>query len=140
MSSVTQDWLEEIPWKMQSVLFTALRGPDERRDPHLKMANRWIRSNVLNDADHHNPFIVKKGDRRPSEIIDLLAHALEYVNVHYFGHFLHAFEIIGYHHPDRIVRIEAATVYEELCADILHLRPEPKLDMDLRLSDVTEHV
>lgn len=139
MSRVTQDWLDDIPWKMQSVLFTALRGPDERRDPHIKMANRWVRSKLLNDADPANPFIVKLGDRPPSEIINDLLTALEYTQVHYFTHLMHAFEIIGYHHPDGETRTEAGWVYVAM-ANNWHLPPESQSTMDRRLSDVTEHV
>src|SRR4051812_44139555 len=103
MSSVIQSWVHEIPWKMQSVLMTATRGPDEARHPRVKAVNRWIRSVLFHDADPANPFI-KHGDDPQDLLNDTfladLEHELEYLAVHYFGHLIHALEIIGYMHPD----------------------------------------
>jgi hypothetical protein len=139
MSSVIQDWVFDIPWKMQSVMFTSLRGPDEHRDQYIKMANRWIRSKLLHDADPDNPFIVKQGDLAPLEIIPELLTALEYTKVHYFTHIMHTFQIIGFYHPDWEVRIEASKVYKSMVSN-WHCKPESKEEMDARLSDVTQHV
>lgn len=138
-STVVQGWVSDLPLKMQSVLLTSTRGPDEFRHPHIKMANRWLRSVLFHDADPANPFIVKNGDKNLDEILDELAHELEYVSVHYFGHFIHAFEIIAARHPDQGVANIAAFTYIGLCAEILHLPPEPVADLERRLADITEH-
>lgn len=141
MSSVLQPWVEEMPWKMQSVLLTATRGPDNHRYKHIKIVNRWIRSQVFYDADPNNPFIAHP-DNIPIDnhgLVDALEHELEYVTVHYFGHFIHALEIIGYKHPDHDTARLSITLYYTMCARILHLPPEMARNFDLRLADVTKH-
>lgn len=139
LSPVFQPWVLELPWKMQSVLMTATRGPDDNRHKHIKMANRWIRDKLFFDADPANPFIIKAGDIEPEKILHELQLELEYTTVHYFGHFIHAFEIVGYMHPDKAVGNSAANVYTMLCNEVLHLPPETSWQMQLRLRDVTEH-
>lgn len=139
MSSVIQPWVFDLPWKMQSVLMTSTRGPDEVRLVHVKMANRWIRSVLFHDADPANPFIVKPGDKPPVAMVGDLQTELEYLRVHYFTHLIHAFEIIGYMHPDDEVAAMADCVYVKLCFEVLHLPPESKETFEARLSDVTIH-
>lgn len=135
---VFHDWVGELPWKMQSVLMTATRGPDEHRYANIKIVNRWIRSVVFRDADPRNPFIANN-DPLPNdpEVMDALEHELEYVSVHYFGHLIHALEIIGYEHPDRLGILstagQAMVLYAELCERILHLPCESPQGLRKRL-------
>lgn len=133
MTSVLQDWVMDLPLKMQSVLMTATRGPDNERFASIKVGNRWCRQHLFHDADPSNPFIVKPGDPQLPEILDRLARELEYTTVHYFGHFIHAFEIIGYKHPEPTVRALAMLVYSEMCAEVLHLPVESLDGMNARL-------
>lgn len=134
MSSVLQDWVSTMPIKMQSVCMTSVRGPDNFRYPSVKVANRWIRSQLFLDADPSNPFIVKPGD--PSILdqifLDNLQEEMEYTSVHYFTHVMHAFQIIGYHHPQEGTRAMASFVYGEFCI-WLHVNPETQSAMDYRL-------
>lgn len=154
MSSVTQDWVQALPWKMQSVLMASTRGPDNHRYKQVKVVNRWIRGHLFHDADPANPFITKPGDfdiailawvldeprlREREWWLGELEHELEYVTVHYFGHLIHALEIIGYMHPVADVGYAARYLYYELCQRILHLPPETDPELRLRLADVTEH-
>jgi hypothetical protein len=142
VSSVTQDWVQQLPWKMQSVLMTATRGPDEARHPGVKVLNRWIRGQLFHDADPANPFI-KNGDDPidlvSDEFLSGVEHELEYLAVHYFGHLIHALEIIGYTHPDCDVQEIGMGVYRELCLRILHLPVEGYSVFASRLMDVTIH-
>jgi hypothetical protein len=134
MTSVLQDWVMDLPLKMQSVLLTSTRGPDNFRYESVKVINRWIRSHLFHDADPSNPFIVKAGDPHPLNLLDTLEHDLEYVTVHYFGHLIHALQIIGYRHYDHPTRQIARALYSELCQRILHLPMETQENMELRLS------
>jgi hypothetical protein len=133
MTSVLQDWVMDLPLKMQSVLLTSTRGPDNFRYESVKVVNRWIRSHLFHDADPSNPFILKAGDPHPLSLLDTLEHDLEYVTVHYFGHLIHALQIIGYRHPNDPTRSMALGLYSELCQRILHLPAESRTAMEARL-------
>jgi hypothetical protein len=128
MPSTIKEWVFDLPPKHQSVLMTATRGPDEFRYPAVKEVNRWIRSVLFYDADPSNPFILKEGDRLPVHdgLLSELEHELEYLSLHYFGHFIHALEIIGYMHPDEGKRFIANYAYNYCCTQILHLPIEPE--------------
>lgn len=130
---VVQDWVMRIPWKMQSVLMTATRGPDEFRYPCTKAVGRWIRGRLFHDADPSNPFIHAKDDGDPKRLLDTLEHEVEYLSLHYFGHLVHALQIIGYKHPDAAERVTGLILYEELCLRVLHLPIESEERMDERL-------
>ena len=135
MPSVLLDWVMELPIRMQSVLMAATRGPDNFRYPGVKVINRWIRARLFHDADPTNPFIVKAGDPHPLEILEQLEHELQYTSVHYFGHLIHAIQIIGYQHPEAETRALATQLYAELCQRVLHLPPESEEGMDYRLGE-----
>ena len=132
---VFHEWVLELPWKMQSVLMTATRGPDNFRYPNVKVVNRWIRKQLFHDADPSNPFIDLYGDPDITDdiFLDTIEHELEYVTVHYFGHLVHALEIIAFMHPYLTVRGPASVLYEELCSRILHLPGEVYEDFMRRL-------
>lgn len=141
MSSVTQDWVQELPWKMQSVMLTSTRGPDNHRYASVKAVNRWIRAQLYHDADPANPFIVHEED--PPDIladsfVAELQRDLEYTTVHYYSHVLHTLEIIGYKHPSEDVRDIARQLYGILCFE-LHVIPESISMLEQRLADVTQH-
>lgn len=134
---VVQDWVMRLPWKMQSVLMTSARGPDQFRYPAVKIVGRWIRGYLFHDADPSNPFIHNPLDQHAWEDVDnllsVLEHELEYLALHYYGHLIHALQIIGYKHPDEGVRLMAGRLYRELCQRVLHLPFETEEQMDLRL-------
>jgi hypothetical protein len=119
----------DLPLKMQSVLMTATRGPDNHRYYSIKVVNRWMRSHLFHDADPSNPFIMHPDDPGPHHLsqdsfLGVLEHELEYVTVHYFGHFIHALEIIGWMHPEALTRVTAKDLYRECCSRVLHLPTE----------------
>jgi hypothetical protein len=142
MSSVTRDWVQELPWKMQSVMLTSTRGPDNHRYGSVKILNRWIRGQLFHDADPANPFIAEGSD--PDNLLErdfvaALQRELEYTTVHYYSHVLHTLEIIGYKHPEMEVWSVARELYSRLCHE-LHVIPESPSMLDNRLADVTVHV
>lgn len=51
MGTVVKPWVNELPWKQQSALFSALRGPDNVLCPGIKRIVRWLRSVTQNNAD-----------------------------------------------------------------------------------------
>lgn len=127
MSMVFKDWVIELPWRMQSVLMTATRGPDGPvRYPDIKVLNRWIRDKLFNDADPSNPFIMHPDDPDVLLIIEQLGKELEYTTVHYYCHVVHALEIIAYEHPVYDVQDAAYRLYYELGPVLMHMKPELK--------------
>lgn len=164
--SVVQEWVSELPMMQQSVLFTAIRGPDGIPKYHVvKYLLRWYRRCILYSAIHGeiitNPFdqrgqsftgpsLGAKGFPIPPErsdeaewepgmdyVLTQYLRALDEIPHHFQTHFIHGAEIIGYHHPDQRIRPWWGAVYFRLVHD-MHFFPESKEQMDERLSDGEE--
>ena len=63
--------------------------------------------------------------------------SLDAIPHHFQLHLLHAVEIVGYKHPDRLIRGWWSRVYVRLVND-MHLHPESEVQMDARLGDTRE--
>jgi hypothetical protein len=128
---VLQDWMAELPWKQQSVVLSSLRGPDLSRPVAVKKLNRWLRAVTQNNADPSTDYM--KDIALPE--IDDLEEELGYCTMHYFTHLLHALEIIGYKHPDNVIR-DISNIYYKGLVNFAHLNPETKEQLDTRLEDI----
>jgi len=73
-------------------------------------------------------------DGQMDRIVDEYLRTLDALPHHFQLHFMHAAEIVGYKHPDRIIRDWWNGVYGRLVKD-MHLKPETVEDMDERLGD-----
>lgn len=156
--SVLQDWTTEIPMMQQTVLLTAVRGPDGLpKYGAVKMLLRWFRRCVLFSAidgevisepwSHNGGSFTGPSLRSGScdvdweEGMDLLVddylQSLDAIPHHFQLHFLHASEIVGYKHPDSRIRKWWADLYVRLVRD-MHLWPETMEQMDIRLGDSRE--
>lgn len=153
---VTQEWVHSISMMQQSVLLAAIRGPDgqPKYGGGAKMLLRWYRRCVLLSAMDgkviDNPIDENGGsftgpslnghdelepwpERMQQHVhdylrqVDMLAH-------HYQLHFMHAVEILGYKHPDAVIRQFWHRLYLRLVHD-LHLWPETEEQLDDRLGD-----
>ncbi len=62
------------------------------------------------------------------------ASALMHYPGHWITHLMHAAEVVGYRHPDPVVRGVWTAVYRKLC-ESMHLTPETKDQMVKRLSE-----
>jgi hypothetical protein len=154
--SVVQDWVAELPMMQQTVLLTAVRGPDGLPKYHpTKFVLRWYRRCILLSAmdgrvlaDPIDPsggsFTGPSGevghddwrwslDDRVTEYL----RALDEVPHHFQLHLMHAVEILGYKHPDLLTRDWWHGVYVRLVHD-MHLWPETEEQLDARLSDSRE--
>lgn len=139
MSSVTKDWVHELPWKQQSVLSSSLRGPDNVLCPTVKTVIRWMRSVVQHNADPaHNymkidswPYLKKES--WPPDMDALLFVELEYTTVHFITHFLQGLAIIGYNGSldDKLI---AAQLYRGV-VERMHLNRESMSELNERLQD-----
>jgi hypothetical protein len=155
MPAVTQTWTHDLPMMQQTVLLTAVRGPDgvAKYDP-VKMLVRWYRRCVLlsamdgrvladpieaNGGSFTGPSLDGEDENDPWEErmqphVATHIQAADYLPHHYQMHFTHAVEILGYKHPDTRVRFFWRQVYVRLVHS-LHLHPESEDELDSRLGD-----
>ena len=147
--SVLQDWVMELTCMQQSVLITAVRGPDGIKKNHpVKVLLRWFRRCTLLSAFTRsvieNPYEPGGGSFTgpvDNGICNDLPHAfqlyLESVDElphHFQLHFMHAAEILGYKHPNLDIRNWWNEVYKAIVNDA-HLFIESEKLMDIRLGD-----
>lgn len=151
---VTQPWVHNLPFMQQTVLLTAIRGPDGIAKYHpSKFLLRWFRRCILLSAMDGkaltNPYDSNGGSftgpsiDRPAvpgweaamdEVVSQYLRSLDELPHHFQLHFIHAVEIVGYKHPDRIIRGWWIKTYQRLVHD-MHLWPEEADQMDARLGD-----
>lgn len=139
MSSVLQPWVQELPWKMQSVLIASMRGPDDVKTVEVKKLSRWLRITCQENADPNHTFMKVEGGSEPEVGASELSDELEYRSWHYMSHLLYALEIISYHGPTAEARRFAEGWYVFIVHDVMHLVPETQKSMDDRLRDLVEH-
>lgn len=157
MPVVTQPWTHDLPMMQQTVLLTAVRGPDNvAKYETVKYLLRWYRRCVLLSAmdgrvlaDPHennggsftgpsyypNKYAPDEPWEKPlGDVLDGYLRSLDMLPHHFQMHFMHAAEIVGYKHPDERIRYWWHHCYVTLVKD-LHLEPESCEQMDARLGD-----
>lgn len=157
MSAVTQEWTHRLSLMQQSVLLTAIRGPDGiPKYGSIKMLLRWYRRCVLKSSflgrvmdDPIEPdggsFLGASldGDSEDHWTDRMLVHVNEYLRSldgvphHFQLHFMHAIEIVGYKHPNKETRFWWLQLYTRLAHD-MHLHAETEFELDARLGDTRE--
>ena len=145
-----QDWVCHLTVMQQSVLFAAIRNADgvEKRHPSKGLL-RWYRRCVLLSAfdgralaDPNEPgggsftgtLSNSAEEWTLQQAADHFIDARDGMTLHYYAHAMHAFEILGYHHPDPQIRNFWFNVYRRM-AEALHLWPEDADQLDARLGD-----
>lgn len=158
---VTQEWTHHLPMMQQTVLLTAVRGPDGVGKYHpSKYMLRWFRRCTLLCAlertvietpydlrggsftgPSYAPPMAKDGvaedhDWRPymDKVFAGYLKSLDELPHHFQLHFMHAAEIVGYKYPLPTIREWWNKVYFELVRD-MHLEPESEATLDRRLGD-----
>ena len=144
--NVLQDWTQGLNLMQQTVLLTAMRGPDGLRKDHpAKALLRAYRRVIVNSAFDKRPLdIYEEGGGsftgpciHPDGIEGVMKDFIKSVDdmpLHFVLHVIHATEIIGYKHPNRILRELWNNFYQAMCNDF-HMNPETEGQMDHRLSD-----
>jgi hypothetical protein len=128
---VLQDWVGLLPYKVQSVLVSAQRGPDSHFCPNLKSITKWIRRTCQINADPSHTFMADI----PLPTIDEIEYELEYTTMHFIFHFVYGLEIIAYKHPDQVVKDIAMKYYKGIIEEIMHFNIETEQQLDKRLVD-----
>jgi hypothetical protein len=154
--NVTQTWTHGISMMQQSVLLAAIRGPDgsPKYGGGAKMLLRWYRRCVLlsamdgevltdpispNGGSFTGPSLQGEDDldhwtdRMQVHVEDYLRN-VDALPHHYQMHFMHAVEILGYKHPNRMIAHFWLALYVRLVNDF-HLHPETEDELDSRLGD-----
>lgn len=143
---VIQDWVQELTLMQQSVLLTAIRGPDGVAKEHpAKEVLRWFRRCVLLAAFERrpikSPYLSGGGSftgpaKRPlDEIANAYFDAVDELPHHFQMHLMHAAQIIGYKHPDRHHIGDWWLKFYLHYVNALHLEPETEAQLDRRLGD-----
>jgi hypothetical protein len=141
--SVLQDWVMELPLRYQGTLLTAVRGCDDEPKEWTstgvaysqgRRITAFIRFCFMNPAD---PREVDKeeGSFFMSNPPDpFKPSSLGHLPQHWYSHIMHALEIIGYCHPDLVLRDKAYKMYYELVHS-LHLNCESVTRLHERLTE-----
>ncbi len=137
MNSVLRPWVTELSLQMQGTLLTAIRGPDnEAKESPSKAIVRAYRCVILNNARNFEPGDKFMGDGSgiPSkEEMQSFFSSIDQYPFHWFMHFLHSAEIIGYEHPNPKIATCWSWFYATAC-NALHLVPENRTMLQVRLS------
>ena len=161
---VLQGWVLGLPMMQQTVLLTAVRGPDGHpKYSDVKLLLRWYRRCLLLSAldgavldtpyqDGGGSFTgpsckladcqgeVKGGGQWESWmpamhlLVDAYLRSVDSLPHHFQMHFMHAVEIMGYKHPAADIASFWASTYIRLVND-MHLHPESEAELDARLGD-----
>lgn len=130
--SVTQDWLLQIPIRMQSTLLLGLRGTDTHSCPNVKKIQRWLRGLAFVPGNPAN--VAEFMGSEPERIIEKSACAkeLEFCTQHFYSHLMHAIEVIAYRHPEPKVQDLAYGLFMDMCS-LFHLPVEDHDTFEARL-------
>lgn len=149
MTSVLQPWVMELPLRAQGTLLTAIRGcdlapkvplecdPEDRgcstgeQSPERQLA-AFVRYCVLVPADPRETD--HPGAWMQSKIPKFKQSQLGHYPLHYVSHLMHAYEIIGYLHPDFAISATAMDIYGRLVRG-LHLNVETIKQLLERLNE-----
>jgi hypothetical protein len=143
MRSVLQDWVMRLPLRAQGGLLTAVRSCDV--DPKAwsstgvayspsRRVVAWIRYCFMNAADPREVGSMEGAfmmDHPPSPF---KPSAFGHMPLHWYSHVMHALEIIGFYHPDTVIRSCAYHMYRTM-AHSLHLNEETKEQLEQRLNE-----
>lgn len=144
MTNVLNDWVIELTMMQQSVLLSAVRNADgiEKFHPQKRLL-KWYRRCILRSAFDGITLNLANTEGGGSftgpvhdlpQALDDFVTARDGMTLHYFAHAMHAFEILGYKHPDPITRQFWNEAYNRM-AHAMHLWPETEFEMDSRLGD-----
>lgn len=118
--SVLLPWVMNLGWKMQSILLSGFRGPDDADLPAIKAVNRWLRTISQNNADPSKDYM--RQDTLPTEL-ELCAE-LEWRSCHYVHHLADALRVVAIFHPDHVVSDRAGAYHYRIAEEIFHFLPE----------------
>lgn len=126
--NIVQTWVSELGLRYQDVLVSAVRGCDTapKHDASKDLA-RCFRAEILNthvnDPKLSKSFIEKVHNETVAVRMSAFIKNWDHYPMHYVMHFIHAGEVLGYFHPDRLRRALWFKFYEKCCHK-LHVNVE----------------
>lgn len=130
---VLQDWVSDVGCKMQSILISGLRAPDQKTKA-VKLIIRWLRGKCQINADPKKESYMQT-ITVSSKLIDEAMDELEYLPVHYVHHFADSLAVCAYHHQDEEVRNLCYYAHEQVAVELFHFHPESKQEFLERHTD-----
>lgn len=142
----TPEWMNSLTLQKQAVLLMALRGPDGLTKMHpTKYILQYLRAEVVKAAhkgrmleiNEHVPTMMTMRDVNGPGWLDAVRQFIEHADClhhHYFMHFMHAVQVLGFEHPDGNSRQRWFDLHLKLC-DVLHMQPESREQYEKRLGD-----
>jgi hypothetical protein len=124
MAFVLQEWVGSVGMKMQSILLSGLRAPDQQTS-HIKKCVRWLRSCCQIDADPAKQSYMQSINMN-EVLIAKAIDELEYCTVHYAHHLADSFAVVAYYHPNDDVRVFAYSLHVLVATELFHFQPETK--------------
>lgn len=122
MNGVLLPWVQELPWKQQSILLSGLRGPDASKLASVKHVCKWIRAISQQNADPSKPYMNTDARRLP-DAVDVV-NELEYLPCHYVHHLADACAVIAYGAPSQNDRFYAYEIHALIAEELFHFVPE----------------
>ena len=130
---VVQPWLDDLTYKQQTVLLSAIRGCDGvSKDDISKKLVRVFRSLILHNAAPGQGRFMH--EEITDEDIRAFIKAPDVYPMHWLMHFTHAVEIVGYNYPIEETADWWMLLYFKI-VEALHFNPETKEQNDSRLRD-----
>jgi hypothetical protein len=135
MTSIVKDWVAQLGLRHQGVIVSAVRGPDGiLRDDPIKTLVRIYRGQTLNafcgDVRDATSYMQPFDHQVFEEVAREVLRSIDHYNLHFFMHFTHAVEIMGYYAPT--YRQNWEWLYRSTCRK-LHINPETREQLDARL-------
>jgi hypothetical protein len=129
---VLKSWTWDLPLMQQTVLLTAVRGPDGcTKTNDAKHMVKLLRTIILNNADEKSDFMEINVENF-TYYADKFVKEWDIYPFHFVMHLLHAAEIVGYRYPGKESYIWRE-FYFNMCS-AMHLNPESPEQLDSRLS------
>jgi hypothetical protein len=141
--SVLQDWVMELPLRIQGTLLTCVRGCDVE-------PKAWTRTGVAYSPGRRLTGFIRWCFMVPADPREVNAEEgafmmetppypfkpseFGHLPLHWYTHAMHALEVIGYYHPDPETAKTAKVLYEKMVYT-LHLNMETKTEMLVRLTE-----
>ncbi len=118
---VLQEWVSNVGCKMQSILLSGFRAPDQSKA--VKKYVRWLRGQCQVNADPSKESYMQTIEMS-CELIDAAMDELEYCPVHYAHHLADSSAVVAYHHPDSNVCALAIYLHKQVAIELFHFHPE----------------
>jgi hypothetical protein len=143
MQSVLQDWVMELPLRVQGTLLTCTRGCDDEPKTWTKTGvayspgrrlTAFIRWCFMVPADPREVDSQEGAFMMSSPPDPFKPSEFGHLPQHWYSHAMHALEVIGYCHPDATVRYQAFIMYEKMVHN-MHLNVERAVQMHKRLTE-----